>query len=76
MTIDADEDLTRIVLRVRRGGVTLQSRTIRNFEADRAIVIMNLRNGIAPGRAQLNVTFVNTVGTQKVQNRGIRIPRR
>ena len=76
VTIDADEDLTRIVLRVRRGGVTLQSRTIRNFEADRAIVIMNLRNGIAPGRAQLNVTFVNTVGTQKVQNRGIRIPRR
>ena len=29
-----------------------------------------------PSPAQLNVTFTNTVGTQKVQNRGISIPRR
>jgi hypothetical protein len=35
---------------------------------------MNLRNGIASGRAQLQVTFVNEAGTQKVQTRGIRIP--
>ena len=76
VTVNAQEDLARIVLRVRRGGVTLQSRTVRNFEADTAVLIMNLRNGIRAGRAQLNVTFVNGVGTQKVQNRGIRIPRR
>ena len=37
---------------------------------------MNIRNGVAAGRAQLNVTFTNMVGTQKVQNRGINIPRR
>ena len=44
--VNAQEDLARIVLRVRRGGVTLQSRTVRNFEADTAVLIMNLRNGI------------------------------
>ena len=36
---------------------------------------MNLRNGIARGPAQLQVTFVNGAGAQKIQNRGIRIPR-
>jgi hypothetical protein len=74
VTINAQEDLARIVLRVRRGGVTLQSRTVRNFDADTAVIRMNLRNGIASGRAQLQVTFRNEAGTQKVQTRGIRIP--
>ena len=63
------------MLRVRRNGVTIQSRTIRNFDADTAVLRMNLRNGIARGPAQLQVAFVNLAGTQKVQNRGIRIPR-
>lgn len=75
VTIDAQEDLARIVLRVRRGGVTLQSRTVRNFDADTAVIRMNLRNGIAAGRAQLQVTMVNEAGTQKVQNRNLRIPK-
>jgi hypothetical protein len=74
VTINAQEDLARIVLRVRRGGVTLQSRTVRNFDADTAVIRMNLRNGIAAGRAQLQVTFRNEAGTQKVQTRGLRIP--
>ncbi len=73
--VDAQEDLARIVLRVRRNGVTIQSRTIRNFDADTAVLRMNLRNGIARGPAQLQVAFVNLAGTQKIQNRGIRIPR-
>ena len=55
--------------------MTIQSRTIRNFDADTAVLRMNLRNGIARGPAQLQVAFVNVAGTQKVQNRGIRIPR-
>jgi hypothetical protein len=74
VTINAEQELARIVLRVRRGGVTLQSRTVRNFEADTAVIRMNLRNGIASGRAQLQVTMVNDAGTQKVQNRNLRIP--
>ena len=73
--VDAQEDLARIVLRVRRNGVTIQSRTIRNFDADTAVLRMNLRNGIARGPAQLQVIFVNVAGAQKIQNRGIRIPR-
>jgi hypothetical protein len=72
--VNAEEDLRRIVIRVRRGGVTIQSRTVRNFDADTEQLRMNLRNGIASGRAQLQVTFVNEAGTQKVQTRGIRIP--
>lgn len=75
VTVDAQEDLARIVLRVRRNGVTLQSRTIRNFAADTAVIRMNLRNGIRAGGAQLQVGFVSEAGTQKIQNRGIRIPR-
>lgn len=75
VTVDAEEGLPRIVIRVRRGGVTLQSRTVRNFDADTAVIRMNLRNGIASGRAQLQVTFTNEAGTQKTQTRGIRIPR-
>jgi hypothetical protein len=47
---------------------------VRNFEADTAVIRMNLRNGIASGRAQLQVTMVNEAGTQKVQNRNLRIP--
>jgi hypothetical protein len=74
VTVNAEEDLARIVIRVRRGGTTIQSRTIRNFAADTEQLRMNLRNGIASGRAQLQVTFVNEAGTQKVQTRGIRIP--
>jgi hypothetical protein len=74
VTVNAEEDLRRIVIRVRRGGITIQSRTIRNFDADTEQLRMNLRNGIASGRAQLQVTFVNEAGTQKVQTRGIRIP--
>jgi len=74
VTVNAEQDLARIVLRVRRGGVTLQSRTVRNFDADTAVIRMNLRNGIPAGRAQLQVTFRNDAGTQKVQTRGIRIP--
>ena len=76
VTVNAQEDLARIVLRVRRAGRTIQSRTIRNFDADTAVLRMNLRNGIARGPAQLQVLFVNLAGTQKVQNRGITIPRR
>jgi len=74
VTINAEQDLTRIVLRVRRGNVTLQSRTVRNFDADTAVIRMNLRNGIAAGRAQLQVTMTNEAGTQKVQKRNLRIP--
>jgi Divergent InlB B-repeat domain len=74
VTVASGEDLARIVLRIRRGGVTLQSRTVRNFNADTAVLRMNIRNGIPSGRAQLTVTFVNEAGTQKVQARGIRIP--
>lgn len=75
VTVNAEEDLTRVVLRLRRGGVTLQSRTVRNFDADTAVIRMNLRNGIPSGRAQLQVTFTNEAGTKKVQTRGIRLPR-
>jgi len=75
VTINADEDLARIVIRVRRGNVTLQSRRIRNFDADTAVIRMNLRNGIAAGRAQVQVTMTNEAGNQKVQNRNLRIPR-
>jgi hypothetical protein len=76
VTVNAEEHLARIVLRIRRGGVTIQSRTIRDFDPDTAVLRMNIRNGVAAGRAQLNVTFTNDVRTQKVQNRGISIPRR
>jgi len=75
VVVNAQEDLARIVLRVRRGGVTLQTRRVRNFDADTAVIRMNLRNGINAGRAQLQVTFRNEAGTQKVQTRGLRIPR-
>jgi hypothetical protein len=74
VTVNAEEDLQRIVIRVRRGGITIQSRRVRNFDADTEQINMNLRNGIASGRAQLQVTFVNEAGNQKVQTRGIRIP--
>ncbi len=75
ITVAAEQDLSRIVFRVRRNGVTLQSRTVRGFDADTAVLIINLRNAIASGRAQLQTTFTNEAGAQKTQTRGIRIPR-
>jgi Divergent InlB B-repeat domain len=75
VTVNAQEDLARIVLRIRRGGITIQSKRINGFDADTEVIRMNIRNGINAGRAQLQVTFRNEAGTQKVQTRGIRIPR-
>ena len=74
VTLNAEEDLARVVLRVRRGNTTLQSRTFRNLDADQQVLRMNLRNGIGSGRAQLVVIMTNDAGTQKQQNRGIKIP--
>jgi hypothetical protein len=72
--VNVGEELARIVMRVRRNGITIQSRTVRNVDPDVFALVMNIRNGVAAGRAQLQVTFVNEGGTQKVQTRGIRIP--
>lgn len=74
VTVAAQQDLARIVLRLRRGGVTIQSRTVRNFDADRAVINFPVRNGIASGAASLQVTFTNTAGTQKQQSRTVRVP--
>jgi hypothetical protein len=74
VTVNAQQDLSRIVMRIRRNGVTIASRTVRNFDADTAVLNFNVRNGISAGRAQLQVVFTNTAGTQKTQTRGIRIP--
>ena len=75
VTINAQEELATVVFRVRRGGTTLQSRTFRNVDADQQVLRMNLRNGIASGRAQLVVIMTNEAGTQKTQNRNLNIPR-
>jgi hypothetical protein len=74
VTVTADEDLRRIAIRIKRNGITIQSKIVRNFDADTAVLNMNIRNGIASGRAQLQVVFTDESGEKKTQTRGIRIP--
>lgn len=73
VTIDADQEV-RIVMRIQRGGVTLQTRRVRSFGPETGIVRMPIRNGIAAGRAQLLVTMTNEDGVSKTQTRRLRIP--
>jgi Divergent InlB B-repeat domain len=74
VTLNAEEDLARVVFRIRRGNATLQSRTFRNLDADQQVLRMNIRNGIGSGKAQLAVIMTNDAGTQKQQNRNLKIP--
>jgi hypothetical protein len=75
MTVRSNSDLSRIRFRVRRNGITLQSKRVFDFEADTAVLIMNLRNTIGAGPAQLQINFTGQNGAKKQQNRGISIPR-
>jgi hypothetical protein len=72
--VDAVDELSRIVLRIRRGGVVLQSKTVRGGAVYAYALLMNISNSVAAGRAQLEVIFVNEAGNQKVETRRIRIP--
>lgn len=73
VTIDADQEVA-IVLRIQRGGVTLQTRRVRSFGPETGVVRLPIRNGIAAGRAQLLVTMTNEDGVSKTQTRRLRIP--
>lgn len=73
VTIDADEEV-RIVLRIQRGGVTLQTRRVRSFGPETGVVRFPIRNGIAAGRARLLVTMTSEDGVAKTQTRRLRIP--
>jgi hypothetical protein len=68
-------EVVSVRLRVRRGNATLAQRTIRNFGPGIALAVVNLRRSVTPGRAQVQATFTNSVGTTKIQNRNITIPR-
>ena len=73
VTIDADQEV-RIVMRIQRGGVTLQTRRVRSFGPETGVVRFPIRNGIAAGRARLLVTMTNEDGVSKSQTRRLRIP--
>ena len=73
VTIDADQEVA-IVMRIQRGGVTLQTRRVRSFGPETGVVRFPIRNGIAAGRAQLLVTMTNEDGVSKTQTRRLRIP--
>ena len=75
VVVTANEDLRRITLRIRRNGITIQSKIVRDFDADTAVITVNIRNGIARGAAQLQVVFTDESSAKKTQTRGIRIPR-
>jgi hypothetical protein len=73
VTIDADEEIS-IVMRIQRSGVTLQTRRIRSFGPETGVVLFQIRNGIASGRAQLLVTMTNENDVSKSQTRNLKIP--
>jgi hypothetical protein len=73
VTIDADQEIS-IVMRIQRGGVTLQTRRVRSFGPETGVVRFPIRNGIAAGSATLLVTMTNDDGGSKSQTRRLRIP--
>lgn len=73
VTIDADQEVG-IVMRIQRGGVTLQTRRVRSFGPETGVVRFRIRNRIAAGRARLLVTMTNEDGVSKSQRRRLRIP--
>ncbi len=73
VTVDADEDV-RVVMQIRRGGVTLQQRTARIFGPDVRVLRMNILQDIRAGTATLRVTFTNDAGAKETSTRTLRIP--
>jgi hypothetical protein len=71
-TVDADEGVT-VTLRIVRNGNTIAAKSA-TISAGHRTINFPLRNGIAPGRAQLQVTLENDFGVTKNQNRRINIP--
>jgi hypothetical protein len=69
----AEARLARVVVRVRRGSVTLASTVARDVDG-RTTVRLPIRNAIVPGPARLRVTFASAAGEQAAQTRTIRIP--
>ncbi len=71
-TVDADERVT-VTQRIVRNGVTIASKAT-TISAGQRTIAFPLRNGIASGRAQLQVTFENEFGVTKSQSKRINIP--
>jgi hypothetical protein len=68
-------ELVNVLIRVRRGNVTIAQRTYKQFGPDTALAAFNLRRSVRPGRAVVQATFVNAAGIEKVQTRNVTIPR-
>jgi hypothetical protein len=73
VTVDADEDV-RVVMKIRRGGVTLQQRTARVFGPDVRVLRMNILQDIRAGTATLRVTFTNDARAQETVVHTLKIP--
>ena len=62
-------------VRVSRFGTTLKNVTYRRQEAGPHTIVLVFPNRIAAGPARVQVTFMNSIGTRKVQSRPIELPR-
>ncbi len=72
--VDPDEVVT-VTLTLRRGGSILQQKRLRNVQpAPLRRLDMTLGQGIASGRATLQVLFTNTAGTEKLEVRRVTVP--
>ena len=72
--VAAEEALARIVVRIRRSGVTLASVVVRDVDRGTSIVRIPVRNAVASGDAQVRATFTSGAGARATQTRPIRIP--
>lgn len=72
--VAAEETLARIVVRLRRSGVTLASETVDDVAAGRSTVRVPVPNTVTLAAARIRVTFTGVAGAQESDVRAVRIP--
>jgi hypothetical protein len=73
--VTANQEVVGVNIRILRAGAQLKNVTFRRQAVGRHLYPMAILNRVAGGRATVQVTFTNVVGTRKVQVRPITLPR-
>jgi Divergent InlB B-repeat domain len=67
-------ELVSFTVRIVRGRFVIASRQRRSVQPSQGLVVLRIPKRVEPGKALLQVTFINRFATTKSQNRSVKIP--